>query len=35
MAKITIDGKEFEVNGHKTIIEAALEHGIEIPHVPR
>ncbi len=32
MAKITIDGKECEVEGTKTIIQAALENGIQIPH---
>ncbi len=32
MAKIIIDGKELEVSGSKTIIQAALENGIQIPH---
>jgi len=32
MAKITIDGKSFEVGNNKTIIEAARDNGIEIPH---
>jgi NADH-quinone oxidoreductase subunit G len=32
MAKITIDGKQFEVEDGRTIIEAARENGIEIPH---
>ena len=32
MAKITIDGKQFEADGKRTIIEAARENGIEIPH---
>ncbi|MGB6647632.1 MAG: 2Fe-2S iron-sulfur cluster-binding protein, partial [Bacteroidota bacterium] len=32
MPKITIDGKVFEVRDRQTIIEAAREHGIEIPH---
>lgn len=32
MAKITIDGKQLEVDGKRTIIEAARENGIEIPH---
>ena len=32
MAKITIDGKVFEVDSKRTIIEAARENGIEIPH---
>lgn len=32
MAKITIDGKEFEVDPNQTIIQAALEQGIQIPH---
>lgn len=32
MAKITIDGRQFEVDGKRTIIEAARENGIEIPH---
>lgn len=32
MAKIIIDGNEYEVTGNKTVIQAALEHGIQIPH---
>lgn len=32
MAKITIDGKELDVDGKRTIIEAARENGIEVPH---
>jgi NADH-quinone oxidoreductase subunit G len=32
MAKITIDGKQLEVDSKRTIIEAARENGIEIPH---
>ncbi len=32
MAKITIDGKTFEAEPKKTIIEVARENGIEIPH---
>ncbi len=32
MARITIDGKQFEADGRRTIIEAAREQGIEIPH---
>jgi NADH-quinone oxidoreductase subunit G len=32
MAKITIDGKLFEVEDGRSIIEAARENGIEIPH---
>ncbi len=32
MAKITIDGKQFEVDNRRTIIEAAREQGIDIPH---
>lgn len=32
MAKITIDGTQFEVDPKRTIIEAARENGIEIPH---
>lgn len=32
MATITIDGKQFEVDNKRTIIEAARENGIEIPH---
>ena len=32
MVKITIDGKQFEVDNQRTIIQAAREHGIEIPH---
>lgn len=32
MAKISIDGKEFEVDPKQTIIQAALGVGIQIPH---
>jgi NADH-quinone oxidoreductase subunit G len=32
MAKITIDGNQFEVDNKRTIIEAARENGITIPH---
>jgi len=32
MAKITIDGKQFEVDSKFTILQAALEQGITIPH---
>jgi len=32
MAKITIDGKEYDVDSKLTIIQAAAEQGIEIPH---
>lgn len=32
MPKITIDGREFEVPQGITILQAALSHGIEIPH---
>lgn len=32
MAKITIDGKEFDVDPTLTVIQAALRQGIEIPH---
>ena len=32
MAKITIDGKVLEVNPSQTVIQAAADHGIEIPH---
>jgi len=32
MAKITIDGKQLEVDSKLTIIQAALEQGIQIPH---
>jgi NADH-quinone oxidoreductase subunit G len=32
MAKIVIDGKQLEVDNNLTIIEAARENGIEIPH---
>ncbi|MBI5471074.1 MAG: molybdopterin-dependent oxidoreductase [Ignavibacteriae bacterium] len=32
MAKITIDGKVFEIDPKRTIIEAARDNGIEIPH---
>jgi NADH-quinone oxidoreductase subunit G len=32
MVKITIDGQQVEVDNRRTIIEAARENGIEIPH---
>ena len=32
MVTITIDGKQFEVDNQRTIIEAARDNGIEIPH---
>ncbi len=32
MAKITIDGKEFDADPKQTIIQAALDQGISIPH---
>lgn len=32
MAKITIDGRALEVEGTQTIIQAARENGIDIPH---
>jgi NADH-quinone oxidoreductase subunit G len=32
MAKVTIDDRQFEVDPKRTIIEAARENGIEIPH---
>jgi NADH-quinone oxidoreductase subunit G len=32
MAKITIDGKEFEVDPKLTVIQAAQQNGIKIPH---
>jgi NADH-quinone oxidoreductase subunit G len=32
MPKIILDGREFEVRDRQTIIEAARDHGIEIPH---
>ena len=32
MARITIDGKQFDVDNRCTIIEAAREQGLEIPH---
>ena len=32
MVKITIYGQVLEVEDNRTIIEAAREHGIEIPH---
>ena len=32
MVKITIDGKQYEVENNLTIIQAALEQGIQIPH---
>ena len=32
MPKVTIDGKEFEAAAGQTIIQVALEHGMDIPH---
>ncbi len=32
MPQITIDGKPCEFEGKKTILEVALDHGIEVPH---
>jgi len=32
MAKIIIDGKEFDVDPSLTVIQAAAKNGIEIPH---
>jgi NADH-quinone oxidoreductase subunit G len=32
MAKITIDGRQFDADPKQTIIQAALEEGIQIPH---
>jgi NADH-quinone oxidoreductase subunit G len=32
MPKVTIDGKEFEAKQGQTVIQVALENGIEIPH---
>jgi NADH-quinone oxidoreductase subunit G len=32
MARITIDGRQFDVDPKRTVIEAARENGIEIPH---
>src|SRR5450631_2125823 len=32
MPTLTIDGKEFEAAAGKTVIQVALENGIEIPH---
>ncbi len=32
MAKINVDGKDFEVNPQLTVLQAARENGIEIPH---
>jgi NADH-quinone oxidoreductase subunit G len=32
MAKITIDGKQFEADPKLTVIQAALDQGIQIPH---
>lgn len=32
MAKITIDGKQFEVDSKSTVIEAARNHSVHIPH---
>src|SRR5881409_2593212 len=31
--KITIDGVEVEIDSGKTVLHAALEHGIYIPHL--
>jgi NADH-quinone oxidoreductase subunit G len=33
MPKFTIDGIEIEANEGQTVLQAALEHGIEIPHL--
>ena len=32
MAKITIDGRTFEADASRTIIEVAAQNGIEVPH---
>ena len=32
MARITVDGKQFDVDNRRTVIEAAREQGINIPH---
>src|SRR5437868_6240056 len=32
MPKITIDGKEFEAQAGQTIIQVAMDNGIDIPH---
>ena len=32
MPKVTIDGKEFEAKQGQTVIQVALENGIEVPH---
>ena len=32
MPKVTIDGREIEVEAGKSVLDAALEHGISIPH---
>jgi len=32
MPKLTIDGREIEVEAGKSVLDAALEHGIHIPH---
>ncbi|MBM4162320.1 MAG: 2Fe-2S iron-sulfur cluster binding domain-containing protein, partial [Ignavibacteria bacterium] len=32
MAKITIDGKEYDVDPKLTVLQAAIQQGIEIPH---
>ncbi len=32
MAKVTIDGKQFDVDPKLTVIQVAAQHGIEIPH---
>ena len=32
MPKITIDGKEFEAQAGQTIIQVALDNGMDIPH---
>src|SRR5262245_2481170 len=32
MAKITVDGKQFDTDGRNTIIQACAEQGVTIPH---
>jgi len=32
MVKMTVDGQQFEADPKQTVIQAALEHGIQIPH---
>jgi predicted molibdopterin-dependent oxidoreductase YjgC len=32
MVKMTVDGQQFEADPKQTVIQAAQEHGIHIPH---